>query len=321
MMNKWPRKHGLLLGGLAAVLPILASGAPIPVAAAERTGINLGSTSFFDGFAGVAPGCTLIAYLGHANFRTLTGPDGSKIADAHLDGDYFVPQFTCNSSWKISGGTLGWDTIIPIGSQSSGNGYFATNGAGLGDILTGPYIQFPPIVSGGRPVFSHGFEADIIVPSGKYSATLPINPGNDYWSLNPFWKATWLPAPHWEISWRLNYIYNFDRQSNPNVAGPLRSTVKHNGNGVWLNFTTSREIFKDFYFGLNGYWLKQLTGDTGVNGPLPDTQQESLYMGPGFHYTFDPANILNFNLYLPVYDANALSGGYQVNFQYIHPLN
>ncbi len=129
-------------------------------------------------------------------------------------------------------------------------------------------------MDGGHPVFSHGFEFDIFTPSGKYSARLPVNPGNDYWSLSPFWKATWLPTQGWEISWRLSYIYNFDHNSNPNEAGPLSATVKHNGDGVWLNFTASREIFKDFYFGLNGYWLKQLTGDIGATGALAKTQQE-----------------------------------------------
>jgi hypothetical protein len=52
-----------------------------------------------------------------------------------------------------------------------------------------------------------------------------------------------------------------------------------------------------------------------------NTQQASLYLGPGFHQTFDPKNIINFNVYLPVTDVNAYSGGTQVNLMYIHPLN
>jgi hypothetical protein len=309
-------KHGALLGGVAAGLLSLGVAALTPAAAAERTGINLGTTSFFDGFAGLEPGCTLITYAGHDTFNSATDKSGNKVADAQLDVNYLVPQVACNSDMKLYGGTLGWNTIVPFSEQNSGSG-IPTNGGGLGDILVGPYIQFPPIMSGGHPVFSHGFEFDIIAPTGKYNSSIPVNPGNDYWSISPFWKATWLPAHGWEVSWRANYIHNFDHQSNPNASGTLR-----NGDGVWLNFTASREIFKDFYFGMNGYWLKQLSNDTGLGGSqLANTQQESLYIGPGFHYTMDPKNIVNFNVYLPVYDANALSGGYQVNMQYIHPLN
>jgi hypothetical protein len=94
------------------------------------------------------------------------------------------------------------------------------------------------------------------------------------------------------------------------------------GDGAWLNFTASREIFKDFYFWLNGYWLKQLAAGTlAAATKAPLGQQEPLYIGPGFHYTMDPKNIINFNVYLPVYDVNAMSGGYTVNLMYIHPLN
>jgi hypothetical protein len=54
---------------------------------------------------------------------------------------------------------------------------------------------------------------------------------------------------------------------------------------------------------------------------LAGTRQESLCLGPGFHYKIDPKNIVNVNLYLPVTDVNAPSGGYQLNLHYIHPLN
>jgi hypothetical protein len=312
-------KCDLLFGGLVAGLLTFGTTALMPAAAAERTGINLGNTSFFDGFADVEPGCAYIQFLGHDAFNTVNGSNGNKAFDARLDINYAVPQVTCNSDYKFFGGTLGWNVILPVSEQSSS--FFSTNGIGVGDFLTGPYIQFPPVMSNGRPVFSQGFEFDIITPTGKHDASVAINPGNDFWSINPFWKATWLPDS-WEVSWRLHYIHNFDHLSTPNVAGPGGATVLRNGDGVWLNFTASRELFKDFYFGLNGYWLKQISGDTGQSGVnLAGTQQESLYIGPGFHYKIDPKNIVNFNVYLPVTDVNAPSGGYQVNLQYIHPLN
>jgi hypothetical protein len=275
---------------------------------------------FFDGFAGVEPGCTYIQYLGHDTFSTVDGPNGSKAFDAKLDVNYALPQLTCNSRYTLFGGTLGLDTIVPVSGQSSN--FFSTNGTGVGDLLTGPYIQFPPMKSNGREVFSQGFELDVISPTGKYAASKAINPGNDFWSVAPFWKATWLPASALEVSWRLYYIHNFDYLNTPNAAGPGGASVLRNGDGVWLNFTASHKLFNEIYFGLNGYWLKQLSGDTGLNGvKLAGTRQESLYLGPGFHYMIDPKNVVNVNLYLPVTNVNAPSGGYQLNLQYIHPLN
>jgi hypothetical protein len=295
-----------------------------PAMGGERAGINLGTTSFFDGFGGLAPGCTAIAYMGHEQYNQLNGSGGKKVqgppGDADLGATYFVPQLVCNSSLKLFGGTLGWNTIVPVAGQNSN--FFETNGTSLGDVTAGPYIQFPPVISNGRPVFSQAVEFAVIAPTGKYDASKPVNPATITWSINPFWRATWLPAPQWEVSWRANYIHNFDHRSTVNAASPIPGmSLLRNGDGAWVNFTASRELFKDFHFGLNGYYLKQFSGDTLRGGTKLSNAQESLYIGPGFHYTLDPKNIVNFNVYLPVTDVNAMSGGYKVNLMYIHPLN
>ncbi len=182
-------KRGLLLGGVAAGLLTIGSVAQ----AAERTGINLGTTSFFDGFGGGEPGCTFITYIGHDRFNQVNDSNGNKVASANLDVSYLVPQVACSSTYKLFGGYLGWNTIVPFGEQNSNSG-IPTNGGGLGDIVTGPSLTFPAIMRDGHPVFAHGFEFDIIAPTGKYNSSIPVNPGNDYWSISPFWKATWLPA-------------------------------------------------------------------------------------------------------------------------------
>ena len=197
-----------------------------------------------------------------------------------------MPQVACSSDYKLFGGYLGWNTIVPFSEQDTGAGVVPgpNNGTGLSDIIVGPSLTFPAIVKDGHPVFAHGLEFDIIAPTGKYNSSIPVNPGNDYWSISPFWKATWLPAHGYEVSWRVNYIHNFDHISSTNVAGPGGATEIRNGDGVWANFTASKELFKDFYFGLNGYWLKQLSGDTVVGAGKLNNAQESLYMGPGFHY-------------------------------------
>jgi hypothetical protein len=307
-----------MAGAGAAGLAIIAGAVQPPAMAAERSGINLGTTSFFDGFASTAPGCTYLQYIGHGDFNSFNGNGGNKTASVDLNVTYFSSQLACNSDLKVLGGVLGWSTAAPIVGKTFSSdrlpfSAFTSSGTGLGDIKTGPYILFPPVISNGRPVFAQGFEFDIIAPTGKFDSSHTFNPGNDYWSINPFWRATWLPAPRWEVSWRAHYIHNFDHTVNTHKL--------LNGDGFWVNFTASRELFKDFYFGLNGYWLKQIDGDRTDGVERANTKQESLYMGPGFHYTFDPKNIVNFNVYFPVRDVNAYSGGTQLNLMYIHPFN
>ena len=194
MIKKAASNGYLSFGGLVAGLLTFGSATLTDVTAAERTGINLGTTSFFDGFAGTEPGCTYIQYLGRDTFNTINGSDGSKALDAHLEVNYALPQFTCNSDYKLFGGTLGLDTVVAFLGQYCN--FFSTNGFGAGDVLMGPYIQFPPVKSNGREIFSQGFEFDIIMPTGSYAASTTINPGTGFWSIAPFWKRLGFRLPN-----------------------------------------------------------------------------------------------------------------------------
>jgi hypothetical protein len=283
--------------------------APTPATSAERTGINLGTTSFFDGFGGLAPGCAYIQYVGHNVFDTYNGPDGNTLNDWHLKSTYVTPQIACTTDVKIAGSSLGWTVLVPMSGQSASP--ITSNGYGLGDMIFGAYLAFSPVMSGGKPVFAHGIELDIITPTGKFDSNKTINPGNHYWSVVPFYKATWLFAPKWELSGRFNYIHNFDHSIN--------GITRHTGEGFWVNFTASYEVVKDFHLGLNGYWLQQTESDSIGGVDTANSKQESLYIGPGFMYRYDPKNVFNFNVYLPVTDKNTFSDSVQVNLQYIHP--
>lgn len=291
-----------------AASALLQATAPSPAIAAERPGVNLGATSFFDGFGGLTPGWALIQYGGNASFNVFNGPDGDKLYDWTLNSTYYVPQITYTSDIKLLDGTLGWNVILPLSGQSSHP--LPTNGWGPGDPLVGVYLEFAPVMSEGKPIFAHGVEFDAFIPIGRNDPAKPINPGTNYWSITPLYKATWLFAPKWELSGRLTYIHNFEHAKNDGV--------RHTGDGFWLNFAGSYEIFDNFHLGANGYWLQQLEKDAVAPHVLALGKQVSLYFGPGFSYTIDKNNILNLNIYIPMVEKNAFSDGVLVNLQYIH---
>ena len=41
--------------------------------------------------------------------------------------NYIVPQLACSTDYKLFGGAVGWNTIVPFSEQNSGNG-LSTNG-------------------------------------------------------------------------------------------------------------------------------------------------------------------------------------------------
>ncbi|APP76231.1 hypothetical protein BJD12_14490 [Xanthomonas vesicatoria ATCC 35937] len=220
------------------------------------------------------------------------------------------------------GGALGINTLLPLvnldasfGRNSIAN--LRDNGAGVGDLTFGPYLQMLPVMRDGRPVFSQRFEFNAVAPIGKFDRDRDLNQGAGYWSLIPNYAVTVLPTPNWEISARLNYVYNFRSERRPNLPGGFAFRNGQAGDAGWINLATSWEVVPDVRFGINAYYLTQFR-DNRTNGQrVPDSRQRVFYAGPGGVWRFDANNILFANLYLPVEVRNAASGN-NVNLQYVH---
>src|ERR1700741_1364313 len=132
----------------------------------------------------------------------------------------------------------------------------------------GAFLQMPPVMTDGRPVFAQRIEFDVISPSGQYNRADDINPSSGFWSLNPFWAMTFLPTSNTEFSTRLQYLHNFQNSDPAGGAMPFRA-----GDAVWANFAASYKVLPTLNFGLNGYYFQQIQNDTvnGQTGPKSET--------------------------------------------------
>jgi hypothetical protein len=240
----------------------------------EPAGINLGFTSFFDGFGRNEEGFTYLAYAQYGMARSINGNDGKpdrRFTDPQIDAFVLVNQLVYVLPEKLFNDTahVGIDFIVPaVGFSTSFKPLIILkdNGVGLGDITFGPLLQFRPIIVDGRPVFSQRFELDVIAPTGKYDPQRDINQGSNFTSINPYWAATVLPLPHLEISARLHYLYNFknDRPALGYLYGlqippPVRRSQA--GQAGWVNFAASYEILHGLHLGVNGYYFLQFNLD------------------------------------------------------------
>ena len=179
----------------------------------------------------------------------------------------------------------------------------------------------PAIIHDGHPIFAQRFSFYFSAPVGKFDTDKDITQGSGYWSFQPYWAATFIPAAQWELSWRLYYIYNFETSRIGTSLIPNVGSIFQNGQAgqaTSVNFTASYAITKQFRFGLNGYYLKQLTDDKLNGQSYSGGKEEALYIGPGFQYNFNANNVMNFNVYLPVEDQNRFSGGEQFNLLLVH---
>jgi hypothetical protein len=314
-----------------------------------RAGVNLGSTSFMDGFGRAVDGLTYQGYLTYSMGRAIYDPNGNKITafvDPKIDSYNFTNQFSYYfpTTWLGDRVRPALNFLLPLVGFDTSFGAvgpsLTNNGIGFGDFTMGPMFQFKPLMLGERPFFAHRLEIDLVAPIGKYDPHKNINQGSNFISFIPHWAATLLPLPGLELSVRIHYIYNFrnDRPTgaptDPNAAD---TTLKLNldsaqaGQAFFFNFATSYEIIKSLHIGANGYFLTQLTDDrfttfdkatnqktTYQAKDLPGEGKAQVFaIGPGGFWELAKTDKLFVNVYFqPVVKARTQSTVF--NLRWVH---
>jgi hypothetical protein len=322
-----PAVRPLALGILACLFALPAAAQQVPQTAQLPSGLNTGGTSYLDGFTRTTPGWAVIPYLRFSRLDAIkdaNGDDSPAFQRPRINSTLLLTQVAYATDYHPFGGILGFTALVPLVNLDAS---FAANspvrlrdnGFGVGDITLGPYLQMLPVMRQGRPVFVQRFELDVIAPVGKFDRDLDLNQSSGYWSVTPNWAFTVLPTAKWEISARLNYIYNFraDKTANP---PPIPGFVFRNGkagDAGWINFATSYSVAPTVRLGINGYYLQQFR-DNRTNGiRVADSKQRQFYLGPGGSWQIDQNNILFANFYMPVKVENAAAGN-NLNFQFTH---
>src|SRR5271166_3393646 len=247
------RPRFYLLGAASAAVLTLTSVWLARASSTEPSGINIGGSSFNDGFGELTPGWVYQQYFQYEHFNAINNASGHAIGSPMFDNQVIdavvsLNQIIYNTSFHLVGGTVGVNTVLPLIDLTAHNNEPAlvtlkANGFGPGDLTWGPFLQMPPFTSYGRPVFSQRFEFDVISPIGTYSETADINQSSGFWSIAPYWAFTVLPAPKFEISARLYYLYNFTNNHPSGSGSP--ATIPNNfqaGQAVWANFAASYTI-------------------------------------------------------------------------------
>jgi len=284
----------------------------------ELPSVNLGFTSFLDGGPPAGPGFYFTQYIQYWTADELTNQDGDRLLPVPADEDLSVwislTQFIYQSDQKLLfGGKWGMDMIIPYVSIDLDYGvpnssYPKDNGAGIGDILIGPYLQWDPIMGENGPIFMHRIEFQMIFPTGKYDENRALNPGSNFFSFNPYWAGTLFITPRLTASTRLHYLWNAENNDNNTQAGQA----------IHLNFATAYEVLpKQLRVGINGYYLKQIS-DTQVNGNDVGNSREQVFgIGPGAVYHFSQNAHLFFNVYFESNAENRPEGD-RFNLRFVH---
>jgi len=250
--------------------------------------LDLGQTSFLDGEGG--PGFTFetigfgtaARYATDASGHAVPGTNRQWSANVTLHPIYVTGV-------PVLGGNLGFELLQPVSLlHLEAPGTPNTTQGGTGDLVVGPFIQWPEGSLFGRP-FSSRLAVQGVFPTGSYLAARMANAGSNVWQVSPYYALTWKPFDRWEVSARLIYDWS-SRNTDPPPR--LAASSVQPGSQFAANYAVSYAVLLDLRLGLSGYALKQLN-DAEVGGkPVPRSQQQAFDLGPGLVWTHSPAKVI-----------------------------
>jgi hypothetical protein len=311
---------------IAGLFICLASGGgaqTLPDVVKLPAGLDLGGSSFYDGFGRSDPGWVFLDFARWNHLTSIRDRNGKSVplfVDPRIDAFSNLFHVVYVTPLKGPTGAFTVEALLPIvgfDTEFNPRGIaLSDNGWSIGDLTVGADYQTPPVAFGDGSVLSWRAGIDATAPTGSFDRTRDLNQGAGFWSIVPYAAITVLPIPKWEVSIRLSYDYNASTRRGADVP-PITGFAFHDGqagDAGWINFASSYELFDGVRPGINGYWLRQFSDDRTNGFDVPHTRAGELYLGPGLSWQVSGGHVVNFNVYLPVSASNAAAGP-QFNIQ------
>jgi len=238
--------------------------------------VNLGDTNFEDGFG--APGWLLEEFPSGYTAGELKDSKGQTVPGSSRVTTYSTTSHIVFASRKrFLRGWIAGEVLLPLVDVNVqlANGT-ESRVRGFADLTVGAGLQWAPKKIG-NGVFVNRAMIDVGVPTGKYSASRPVNLGNHFVVVDPYYAFTY-ERKKVELSARLHYLWN-STNNDPFIGFGIENMQP--GQAFHINYATSYELFKNVRLGFNGYWLQQLTNHE-INGvAVPNSKERTVGLGPG----------------------------------------
>jgi hypothetical protein len=142
---------------------------------------------------------------------------------------------------------------------------------GQGDITLVPAVFF-----WNRGNFHFTLAEYIITPTGKYDTDDLANTGLNYWTFDTDFAVTYLNT---EIGqdYSINIGYNYNTENT--------DTDYQTGQELHIDFMINQFLSESWAIGIQGFYLKQVTGDSGDGALLGNFKAEAAGIGPAVLWT------------------------------------
>jgi hypothetical protein len=186
------------------------------------------------------------------NFTTLLYKSDVELWGAKYAGGIFVPLVHADIDARLALGEV--------------ERQVSDSASGLGDIALIPVALYWQ-----RNNFHWSFSHFLVTPTGDYDVDNATNASLNYWSFDTNFALTYLnPETGRDLSFNLGHIYNTENDD----------TDYQTGQELHLDFVFNQFLSESFAVGLQGFYLKQITGDDGDGAQLGDFKAEVAGVGP-----------------------------------------
>lgn len=221
-------------------------------------------------------------YSGSASASTAL-PDEAGTLAFGLDADAFVnlSTFLKVTDSEVFGGRLAFGAVVPIvakdisASATASFGGVPISGAVSDDTLAFGDPLLTGIVGWNSGNWHTTLNGLLNIPVGSYNQNSRANAGFNRWAFDATLAVTWLdPSTGYEVTVAPGFTFN----------GENDDTGYDSGNEFHVEFTAMKHQSQQFAWGLNGYYYRQITGDSGT--APNDFEGEVAALGPAVNYTF-----------------------------------
>jgi hypothetical protein len=276
MMKIRMKQFGLLI--------VLLGCTATPTFASENGGLQygLGSAQFFAGLMPPDPGFYINNQFNYYTSDRLNDGNGHKIdiPDFKVDVTVDTVRILYVSDTELTEGWKTWyQIVLPYILQQKVSGDTET---GLADITLTTGLRWQ---DGAHSIVTG---IDYALPTGSYHANEQNNIGTNHWSIQPVFSYHYLnhQDPGWEFAIAPRYIFN-SKNSDTDYKSGQQLVVDYSAG---YNIEQAR-------IGVTGYWLKQVTDDTGAgveNAGITDgNRTDGFAIGPSLAWHFSGGSLLS----------------------------
>ena len=196
-------------------------------------------------------------------------------ADVTLVYDYL--SFLYKPEFKIFGTSVAFAIIPAIGhadieaSVRVGDRFAGVDDdhTGLGDTTLASMFYW------NHEKFHFSFNTFLVTPTGDYDVDDLANTGMNYWTFEVDTAATYLNEDTGQdYSVVVGYGYNTENDD----------TDYQSGDEVHVDYLLNQFFTESFGIGINGYFYKQISGDSGEGARLGSFKGEGAGIGPAIYY-------------------------------------